>query len=226
MPRLVNRNTQIPGGFRYIQPQTNWHSRPWSSFNSIVDALVAHRKGNPFLVQKHGWSIDKPTVENEVDLYNAMLCKQMGWSAYFVEDGEPNPPKISAPASLANRVGKLAVGAVTQVEWIASGAEAVSPEQSERRAKHCLICPKHGKGDWTSYFTVPAQMAIQKALNQKREWKLETSVDKELQVCEACLCPMRLKVHMPIAAILRNMPEESLQDLDPHCWILSEKKAE
>ena len=224
MPRLIDRNKQIPNGLTYLQPQTGWRPPRFASFQTIVNSLVAHRRGNEFLTKQIGWSTDPDQVALEVDVYNALICKQMGWTQYYVEDGGAMPPpKVFPTANLSGRAGQVAVGAKVIVKWINSGAEAVPAAQSESRAQGCLVCPKHMKGDLLSFFTVQAQAAIQFALNQRREWKLSTTVDDQLQVCDACSCPMKLKVHMPLAAILTDLPEDSKAALDPNCWILREQ---
>lgn len=225
MPRLIDRNRQIPNGLTFLQPQTKWQPPRFASFNTICQGLQSHRQGNPELAAKYGWATDLPTIEREVDYYNALICKQMGWTDYYVDDGgaAPPPPKSIAPASLLSRAGQLAVGARTIIEWIRSGAEAVPEAQANKRAGRCVNCPKHGTGDLSSYFTVPAVAAIQGAINQRRDWKLSTVFDDKLQVCEGCYCPMKLKVHMPLAAILKEMPEETKKELVPECWILTEK---
>jgi hypothetical protein len=112
---------------------------------------------------------------------------------------------------------------VANVGWLASKAEAVPSVLSEARAGICVQCPLNTKGDWLSLFTVPWATAIRSALNTRREMQLSTSHDGELGVCEACDCPLALKVHFDLKRILDHMPSESFDALDKGCWIRSEK---
>jgi hypothetical protein len=52
--------------------------------------------------------------------------------------------------------------------------------------------------------------------------KLSTMVDAQLNVCVACLCPLKLKVHAPLEFIARHMDPETRAALDPQCWMLAE----
>lgn len=111
------------------------------------------------------------------------------------------------------------------VEWLASGAEAVPQEQATGRGQVCAGCSLNEPGDLSNFFTRAASEAIRKALNTRREWKLETALDKKLGVCGACLCPLKLKVHLPIDRILAKILPESLDYIRanaPGCWLLKE----
>lgn len=227
MPRLLDRNKQIPNGFKFYQPETKWRSQPWQSFDMIVRSLIAHRQGQPFLLQKHGWSIDPHVVANEVDAYNALLCQQMGWHQYVTEGGAASvaPPK-SNPLPLLQKLKRAAgVGAGVKplVEWLASGAEAVPLPTSNERARICSDCPQNGHGDFTKWFTMPVTEAIRAELNRRRDFNLTTPYDTRLGVCEACLCPLKLKVHMPIDIIRSKMDPDTRATLDPRCWINNER---
>lgn len=92
MPRLKDRNRQIPNGFRFTQPQTNWNAPPWSSFDTLVKTIIAHRKGNAHIARKHHLAIDYVNVANEVDSFNAEICAAQGWDEFILS--EAAPPKL------------------------------------------------------------------------------------------------------------------------------------
>jgi hypothetical protein len=64
--------------------------------------------------------------------------------------------------------------------------------------------------------------AIRAALRHKSEFKLSTPFDDQLGVCEACLCPMALKVHVPFEKFFPHMTAEAKDALDNACWIRKE----
>src|SRR5215467_11146951 len=97
--RLVSRQHQIPGGFRFYQPETKWRSSAFASFDTIVQGLVAHRRGNPALCAKHGWATDPAQVADEVDRYNALVCSQMGWTKFIATGGGPLATPKALPLS-------------------------------------------------------------------------------------------------------------------------------
>lgn len=218
---------QLPGSLRYLQPDTNWGSTPWSSFDSIVDQVIAHRMQNPHLIQTNGWSVDRKTVEAEVEAYNVKICEAMHWD-HFLEGGpEVSPTERPFPPGqtphLLHSLKNVAAGGEILVEWIKDGAEAVPIAQATKRASICADCPKNVKADLTSIFTVPVSWAIKKELERRKELRLETSFDDRLGVCSACSCPMKLKIWIPLNSFLHKMTSEAMNELDPKCWILQER---
>jgi len=218
MPRLLNRQKQIPNGFKFYQPQTKWSPPAFASFDTIVTGLIANRQANP----QYNLPTDYNTVVEEVDAFNAEMCARMGWNSYIT--GASGPPLTAPRRSPIQSVKAVAAGGETLVEWIRSGAEAVPADLSQKRASICAACPKNGQGGLTSIFTVPVSEAIREAIGQRRQWGLSTPNDDSLGVCDACFCPLKLKVHMPIDQIMVKLPATSKELLVPECWILAESK--
>lgn len=232
--RLKSRQKYIPNGFRFLQPETGWKSTPNASFDSIVQSLILHRKGRPDLVAKHGWSLDYDEVSNEVEQFNVRICVAHGWTDYLdgAEGGLVALPKSKPPtaqekeqlSAAAGRASKIWSGVRTITDWIDSGAEPVAQEISERRAFICAKCPKNSKGDFTSFFTAPAAGVIKNQVEKLQGRKLTTQNSDKLNICEVCLCPLRLKVHTPLSYISQHMSDGVLKDLKQveGCWIPTE----
>lgn len=223
----------IPFGLKFYQPETRFNANNVHSFNTLVDQVVAMRKANPALVAKHGWSTDWNTVADEVDAFNAAICERMGWTDFINQpQSAPPTPKFKALSPLAEKqlsaaaatVKKVWQGVKTLNDWIESGEPAVPTELSQSRANTCVACPMNGKGGLEEWFTKPAAAAIKLQLGKLEDRKLSTTVDDKLNVCTACLCPLRLKVHTPLTFITPNMGEETRRALDPGCWILAESQ--
>jgi len=236
MARLKSRQKFIPGGFKFYQPETGWRSPANASFQVIVNALIAHRRGQPFLVDKHKWSLEPEAVADELDVFNATVCEKMGWKDYIHAGtgGEFPIPKFNAPsvsdpsklAAVAGRVKKIWSGIRTLNEWDVSGDPAVPQEQAESRARACGSCNKNTPGDFTSWFTQPAAEAIRRQMRKREERQLTTSLDDRINVCAVCLCPLKLKVHTPMKHIQAHMSEEVMAELKgvPGCWVIEELK--
>lgn len=222
MAKLKSRDRFPPGGFCYLQPETQWRAPNGASFETVVAALIQHRIGNPYLVTTHGWPTDLDSVRNQVDSYNAQICKQLGYTEYILEGPPDAPAPKTTPQPNLQKLGAVAGGAEALVEWLRSGAEAVPAELANKRAAICSACPQNGKGDFTRYFTIPVSEAIRHEINRRSEWKLSTPYDDQLNICEGCLCPLKLKVHVPLANILPHMDEETKGRLAPQCWILKQ----
>jgi hypothetical protein len=232
MARLKNRNMQIPYGLKFYDANLKWTSRENMSFTGICQGVLNARLANPGVTKAKGLSTDMRAIENEVDQFNAAICEQHGWTEYITSGAGgaasvpfSNPVRRPPSRGVISRLKNLAAGSSVIVEWLESGAEAVPQEQANQRAGICVQCPKNGTGGWEKYFTEPASNAIRAVVNRKREMKLQTPLDDKLGVCEACDCPMVLKIWLPLAKFLPKMSETAKGDLskeNPKCWILVE----
>lgn len=229
---MKSRNNFPPSGWLFLQPQTGWSAPPGQSFNVVTNALIAHRKANPGLVKKHNWAIDFNTVANEVDAYNEARCRAHGWLDYVSERPSVDfhrPATLRStlprpePAAGASAVKRVRAGVKTLLDWLGSGGRPVSKELADVRAERCALCPLNGKGGLEHYLTVPASNAIRLQLEIKNDMSLSTPSDEKLGVCEACLCPLKLKIWCPWDHIMKQMDEETYGKLHPSCWILGEQ---
>jgi hypothetical protein len=239
--RLKSRVHQIPHGFRFVQAEIKWDSvkvlgrQP--SWERLIGALIEARQQNPAQCQKHRWSTDVVTVAEEVDAYNAKLCVDNGWFKYVLTGAVPVAPvpKGRAPsdsekkqhAAVAGRIEKIWSGIRTLNEWIDSNDPPVPGDLSAARAARCASCPQNGRGDFTAWFTQPAADTIRRQIQRLAHRKLSTPHDEAIQVCEICLCPLKLKVHTPLKHIEANLKPAVLESLRQvkGCWIVRELEA-
>lgn len=234
MLRLKNRNHSLPGGFQWLQAETGFQAPANLSFHSVVDVVVKHRQGNVWLAKKHNWSLDWNSVADEVEHYNALRMQSNPKFHHFLgadDGGAPGFfqfPRVGQHQSVnaaAGQVKRVVAGVKVLTDWLGSGGRAVPKEQAEKRAATCVLCPQNKDGDWTTMFTKPVSEMLRLQLGIKNDLKLATSKDAELHVCQACSCPLKLKVFTPIKHILDNMDEATkarLQPKEPLCWILEE----
>lgn len=233
MPRLKSRQKFIPNGFQFYIPQLKWSPPPYSSFEVICRSVEALIAANPTLAAQHKWPTNILGIADWVDTYNATLCLRMGWTDYVEPDAGPSAPKSLAPhqqeslrnlAVAAARARELVAGAKTLTEWIDSGEPPVAEELSTHRAIVCSKCPKNEPGDWTKWFTVPASELIKRQVEKASARKLTTPRDDQLNLCTACHCPLKLKVHVPIGWIAKRLTEPQKAGLreGKDCWIISE----
>lgn len=235
MPRLLNRQLQIPYGMTFYLPALKWTPKPakGASFNQICDQLEAVIKANPAMAAQNKWPKTKPEIENWVDFYNATLCEKMGWEGYTLgeEAAGLSLPKVLSPSqreslknltAAAERAKELIAGARSLIEWDDSGEEAVPAETSASRAEVCAKCPLNSSEDLTKWFTVPAAELIKRRIERAQSRRLTTPKDDLLHLCTACHCPLKLKVHVPIAWVRKRLTDEQKARLDTSCWILHE----
>ena len=230
MPRLKDRNKQTPGGHQFYDPVLKYRPRPWASLDEIAQGLLQARLGNPGLTQQNAWSTDINVVTNEVDAAIAKHCQQMGWTDYVMADvpgGDQAQPSNfqQRPQNLRllQKLKNVAEAPSVIVDFIKSKDEAVDKTLSTLRAKTCVECDYNEKSkSLLDIFTVSASEAIRKTLEVARGWNLKTEHDENLGVCDACHCPLKFKVHMPILHIRNKMPAEIHERLPEWCWIRKE----
>lgn len=229
MDQTLSRSQFPPGGREFYQPQSKWSApTPKSStFDQTVVLIIKHRLANPAMVVRFGLATDAVSVGNELEAYTRA---RLGMSPP-VTPGAPGLPKMKAPTAVPQLSGavqqavavvkKMASGAALLLEWEESGMPAEPAEVSAARALICSDCPKNDKGkSITEYFTVPAADNIHKRFQRLFSMNLTTPHDPALNVCQACLCPLKLKVHTPMALIQKRLKPEQRAELDPRCWIL------
>lgn len=232
--RLKSEEAQPPGGFQFLQPEAGQKKPYTGSLRAVAKQVVDLRKANRFLVDKYSWSLDLLSVVEEVKDYNIKRCVAHHWDNFLIYVNAPQfaesqayeePQKKNEPGKLASVVGaakSIAAGVGALVDWLGSGAKPVDRPLAEIRAGICIGCPQNGSGGITDYFTVPAAKLIKEQLEVKNHLKIATAHDEKLGVCEACLCPLKLKVHAPLVHILDHTTDKIRAELDPRCWILSE----
>ena len=228
--RLRSRVRPIPNGLRFAQPELKWDSvkalGKFPSWEQMVQAIIAVRAANPAQLEKHGWSLDPATVADELDQYNTRIClSTRGWEGFVTGPGGTSPPKLSPPGSLVSNVRDAVGASKVLVEWVESGAQAVPNYKANARAKVCHSCPLNGQGGLLKYFTAMVSEAIRAAVSKRAEWNLETQYDDHLGVCQACSCPLKLLVHLPLEVKLKSMTEQTKAKLHPSCWVLAEEKS-
>lgn len=226
MARLKNRNSQIPNGLKFKIAPLKYQARPFSSFDTIVQEVQRVVRANPWQAKKFSYPTERPDIENWVDSYNAQICDQNGWLQYIdggPDGGEPSPPSW-LPPSVTGRYGKnVAAGAKSLLSWLGEGMRPVPSEQAEKRSLICAKCPKNRQMELKDAFVRATSELIRRQIEFSKEAGLRTTSDPVLGICDACSCPLKLMVHVPLAVKLEHMPKESYDELDSKCWVLSEK---
>lgn len=235
MLRLKNRRANIPNGFQYVQRETGWDASKVlphtnSDFFAVCQALQQHRAANPQLKL----NTNMQAIEMEVESLNVMRIAAMPGARdeYLMETGGAPPsfqitPTHNLPVAVA--VGEsLKTGKDILFDWEESGQPPVAQELANKRADTCAICPKNGRGGLSRYFTVPVAAIIQARLERLHQVKMQTPLDNQIGVCEACLCPLRLKVWTPMEFLLKHTtPQQwdAFQKAEPRCWMHTESEA-
>ncbi len=220
-----SRETFPAGGWSFYQPQTGWQNPmpKASTFNQSVQAIIKHRAANPAIVAKHSLSLDPIVVANELETYTRARLGLPAIGGALPKMTPPQEaPKLSEGVKQAvAAVVKLAAGGALLLDWEQSGLPPVDKEVAESRAAVCADCPQNAKGkSLTDLFTVPAANMIKRRFERLEGMNLVTSKDAELATCQACLCPLRLKIFSPMEIIQKHLKPAQRSELDKRCWIL------
>lgn len=114
---------------------------------------------------------------------------------------------------------RYANGARIISDWLGSGGHTVGQADAQRRADVCLKCP-HNKAGFDLADNVSD--AIREQVELKNHLKLRVKGEKSLLTCEQCLCPLRLKIWLPIKQVLGE--ENNLSLFPKECWIIQESQ--
>lgn len=214
-----------PGGWEFYSPQTKWAAPnpKANTFGQQVVHILNHRLKNPAAVVQHNLLVDVTAIGNELENYTRA---RLGMPPMGAGAPKPTPPitlpqMSGAVAAGVAAVKKLAAGAALLLEWEESGLPPVAPELSAKRAAICASCPKNDPGGFGKYFTASVSENLRKRLSRLHQMNLTTPSDDKLEVCSACLCPLKLKVHTPLALIIKRLKPEFRAELDARCWILA-----
>lgn len=110
------------------------------------------------------------------------------------------------------------------------GKEPPSQELRQSRADVCTgrltgkPCPKNYLGAWR--VTDIAAKIIKGQLERKRDLALKVEGEDKLGQCEACNCPLFLKVHYNFETIYGHTADsvfEKLHAANPECWQWKER---
>jgi len=235
MPRLKDRNRSVPNGLSFYLPELKWSApKNFPSFTVVCNALQAVVEANPVLAAKHNWPRDRKGIEDWVDTYNATVCAHMGWNDYIAEGAggssipksTPPPQNLSSLAAAAAKAKELIAGAKSLIEWLDEGEKPVDRDLATARAATCMACPKNEKGDWSRWFTLPASELIRRQVEKAQSLSMSTVHDESLNMCTACMCPLKLKVHVGVGWILKRITAHQREGLKQgnDCWILREEQ--
>lgn len=223
-----NRHTFPPNGWTFRQPQTAW-TNPMAmvGFKASVDAIRKHREANPAITAKHKLATDPVAIGNELENYTRQRLGIPLESPSFFQSSHNNySPSRSGVVAVATNLKRAAQGTAVVLDWLGAGGNPVSQELAEKRASICVNCPKHEIGSW--YTVAPAELIKEAVIAWQTlkgtKFEFHTSHGDTLKSCSVCRCLMRLKVFVDEKHILAKTSPDVLNELDPRCWILAEKK--
>lgn len=206
------------GGWRYTQHSTDGvPMKSWSSMGLAYEtaaAIADFRKGN---------GLPRATQREALEDLEEATCLRLHDDPQWCIKKKSSVvrPAVSRPFTNA---GRVAVGARVLVEWLGDRAVPVPIAQAQARANVCRKCSQNKLGHSFLKLTADLVRAIAEQMNAKESLKLRVESEEELGTCQACGCVTTLKVHVPLATILANTDDETLNAMPAHCWQQTERQ--
>lgn len=200
MLSLIDPSTVPPGGFRYIQRETN----ATLSAPSLPELLVKvrdHRLANNLPISLE-W---KAQVEN-------WLCETMpvGICRHVPGTRDIPLPPAHRPLSVVEAI----TGAKILGAWLFKGFQKISQEEADARSRICAACPFNQPGEGcTTCASNAMREAVESVLGRSR-----TVAHDSLNVCNVCGCSLKVAVWCPKELIEKNKPAEQKETKPSFCW--------
>lgn len=203
MARLRFKDTVPPRGWFYIQRETNLRI-VGESLSDLAVKVAEHRryKGLPNATKQQA-SLD---IERQI-------CSRLGRRECVAEGVKDEWQPV-------NDVPLLSLSAIlgfsrAMLEWIATGKELVSKEESDRRASICKGCQLNNPvvGCKCSLF----YKLVNKSIPFERR-------DAALGICGVCSCSLQAKVNLPMSVIKASNEQRDLS-YPSFCWQADDPEA-
>lgn len=212
MKRLLNNHRTPPGGWRYVDPDTNFvFDRGYRSLEELAAHVRLYRKQNKLSAIKKVSAV----IED-------WLCAQPDVGQYCHECGAAKdktllspPPVEEEPAPEEPRtLRQYLQGAMAYIETVVAGDEGlVSQEVAEKRAAICSTCPHNRPTRGHSALGEYTDRKVQELVGNRR-----TSKDDKLWTCRCCTCPLRSKVHFAQNIVQENLSDKEKAKMPGRCW--------
>jgi hypothetical protein len=179
MLSFIDPTTVPPGGFKYLQKETNTilHSH---SFSEVLHKVKTHRLGN---------NLPMPS-EWKSEVENAMCEKMPPGICRHVSNPTDYPV---GPMDRRLTITEAINGAKILGAWMLKGFAKVSQQEADGRSKTCAACPFNQQAEGC---TTCASNSIREAV----EGVLGTSKSEahdSLHTCQICGCTLKVAVWVP-----------------------------
>lgn len=213
---LRTLTTVPPGGWRLTETLPDGTTKAFHGMGlvwTLAEEIADFRKGN---------GLPRATAKEALRDIEQATCDRLHDDPAWCVSAQKKTVQASALRSSA--AGRVAGGARVLIEWLGDGATPVEIARAQARADVCLTCPENKPGYRWLRLTADAVRAIAEQMQTKDAMKLRVAGEEKLHACAICLCPLPLKVHVPLLTILAHTDAETLAAFPGYCWITTERK--
>lgn len=228
----LSRTTEVPpGGWRYVQNDNRGaflkKFTGYGDYGGFIEEVLDFRKANVL----NGSTTQ--AVDRDIQTY---MCREVGNDPRYCTDESKKNSTLQRLVSRAKAakhvVERLSSGAGIIHDWLGNDAHPVPLSTAQARSDVCsgrlsgVACPHNSDKTTASWFTGPVSRAIKEQVAAKEKLSLKVEGESALHYCQLCLCPLPLKVWVPMPTILNHFPDKMLdvfrKEAPANCWLLTE----
>jgi hypothetical protein len=198
MALLKRRNTAPPGGFTYLQTETQFTMKGENE-DQLIDFVIAHRQ------YRNLAPTDRESVRKEIE---RQICTRLGYGDCKPE-GKNDPWVAQDGTKPVIGMTQMIAFSKAAMAFVASGGELAPMEEVNRRAAICLRCPLNQPVSGCSCGIF--YKAIAAAVPQSR------TIDG-LNLCMACSCSLVAKVNLTEDQVRISNEGRKIDWPAQECW--------
>ena len=126
------------------------------------------------------------------------------------------------PVEIIKIIRDAATGKRILRDWVGDGGVPVSPDKAQARANTCIACELNKPANLAQRLLGVVAAFIKEQMELKNQMSLKVENEDKLLTCQACNCPLPLKVWVPLTTIMLQTSELQRNGLDKNCWIRKE----
>jgi hypothetical protein len=201
MLSLIDPTTVPPGGFRYLQKETNAILSA-ASLPELLTKVRNHRIANNLPISLE-WKM-------EIEQW---LCEQLPSGLCRHLAGTRDIPM--SPESRPLTVNESIIGAKILGSWLLKGFSKISQQEADARAKTCAACPFNQPADGcTTCASESIRQAVESVIGNSR-----TASHDSLHTCRICGCNVKVAVWVPKELMDKHKPQEQISKAPEWCWV-------
>ena len=192
MKVFIDKNSVPRGGFTYTEKTTGARFSHFT-LDSVLRDVLMHRIANGINVPP-GW---EAIVEDEMcQNYVEGTCAE-------VANTESTGPRSIKMSDVKNFL-------TVASSWVMSGIKLVDPEEAEKRAGICAVCPQNQ--------TIAGCLGCNNlvGVTKKVLGNRGTTYDGELKGCAVCSCYNAVQVHLPLEILAKGVTKD--MHFPSNCW--------
>jgi hypothetical protein len=201
MLAFVDPTTIPPGGFKYLQKETNATIYA-ASLHEMLGKVRQHRIANNLPIP----------IEWKLEIENSM-CTGMPPGTCRHLNRHPSQDVVLQQPHRPLQMAEMLSGVKVLGSWMWTGFQKVDQDEANRRSSICAACPlNQPSGGCSACASNAMREAVEQILGRSR-----TVAHDNISVCHICGCSLKVAVWVPIDLLLKHKPQG--EQRPEWCWL-------